>query len=155
MTFHPDELNPVTPRTVGAAQAELGRISDELRPDLARALTAEVTEAEANADRMVNGLAATHHDEVQANRTEWLEDLCGIRDDFAALEHDIRHGRINAAEARKRWEDLHREHGNFRASVVAETERRTALVTEMEDDPVAYADGIYERMPNLSPKFSF
>lgn len=157
MTINPDDLNRTVTRTVATAQAELERIADagELRPDVLKALREQVKSAADVSAQMVTDLASTHHDEVMANRGEWLQDVCGIRDDFATLEADIRAGNVSGAEARKRWNSLHNEHGGYRASVLAETERRAALVAEMEDDPVAYADGIYERMPNLTPKFSF
>lgn len=137
MTFHADNLIPVSARTVRSAEAELDRMEDrgELRPDVLRAMRAEVKGAAAVSTQMVDELAASHHDEVQGARAGWLSDLCGIRDDFATLEADIRAGRVTAADARKRWNDLHKEHGSYRTRVIAEAERRAALVAEMEEDP--------------------
>lgn len=155
MTFSADSLNPTSARTVGDAQSELDAISDELRPDIARALQAEVDRAKANATQFVDGLAEVHHLELSAMREECLQNVCAVRDDFAALEADIRTGKVTASEARTRWSQLHHQAGSFRAGVLADAESRTALVTEMEDDPVAYADGVFRRMPNLTPKFSF
>lgn len=140
-------------RTIADAQDTFDALAG-LSPADQKAFKAEldtaVREARAVAGRMAQGRV----DDVAAVRDDALAELCAARDDFQALKRDADLGRVSARDyesrlrviqARQRRADRH----------LADVTDAIALVEAIEEDPVAYAEGLYAKFPSIRPDFSF
>lgn len=125
-----------------------------LSPAQQRAAEAEISAAENEARDLAGRMSQSRVDDVAAMRDEALADLCGARDDFAALARDAELGRVSARDyasklhtiqARQRRAERHLD----------DVTGAVDLVNAIDADPLAYAEGIYAKFPSIRPNFSF
>jgi hypothetical protein len=130
--------------TIGQAEAAIAGmpgLSDQQRRDF----TAEVEQAKAEASAAGLAEAARIAFGVAERRDGLLMDLCKARDDLAAAKASG--DRKAMANARTRHQALTAE--------VEEIERLTERCEEIEADPAAYGEAIFNKYPGTRPNFTF
>lgn len=117
-------------------------------------MEAELKAAQAKALGVASETATRKVAELTAQRQQVLEDVCGVRDELAALAAEGKAGRLSGKEYREALAKL-----NERQRSLQRHEQQIAKAVEsvaaIEDDPEGYADSLYERFPNMQPDFSF
>jgi len=139
------------PRTLTEAKATLDTaegLSDEQRRSFQHEIAAAETQLVETATSMVSERVAA----VATWREEALADMCGIRDDLAALVKEAATG-PRAADYAQRLNALQAELRGAQRRI-AEVEQTLTFVEAVEADPVAYGDSLLQKFPLIRPDFS-
>jgi hypothetical protein len=127
------------------------RLEEEVVPRASDYVTnqfrAQLTEAEQQARAVAGEEITRAEQEVAGVRDAALHELADVRDEYEQLASQGSAGRIQAAEYSKRLRDLRRrqqlaERGLEQAEAVVQR------AETIEEDPVAYYDGLSQRFPD-------
>ncbi len=142
-------------RTIRQARQRLEDLADSLNPMSFKRLNDELKAAEAEATRAAHGHAAKKTDSLMRQRNDVLRRLCETRDAFNGLAATGKAGRISGKDYAARYAALKAEERRLQG-VVTDVTSGLAAVTQIEEDPVAYADAnFYDRYPSTRPDFTF
>jgi hypothetical protein len=142
------------PTRMNIAQAqqyvEMTPMSDQRRAEADRQIAAAVQQATAVAQITVDELVA----EWQEDFAPLSADLCRVRDDYAALIKAGELGQVTAREFNQRMNAIRRDHRGY-ARAVDSLREAVEKASVIEDDPVAYAEHIFNVTPMVRPTFTF
>lgn len=142
-------------RTVRDAERWLQEMAPTLNPEHYRQLSVEVETAKARAGEFAAGIVEDRIAlDVEPVRRELEQELCQIRDDYAQLKKEGTRGLLTAKEYQARSNELEVRQ-RAAARQVDRVEKAAEAVSRIEEDPVAYADEVATRTPNLMSDFSF
>lgn len=143
-------------RTVREAERWLQEQAPRLNPEHYRQLSVEVEDAKARAETFAAGLIEDRIAlDVEPVRQELERELCQIRDDYAQLKKEGARGLLTAKEYQDRWQGLEVRQ-RAAARQVDRVEKAAEAISQIEEDPVGYADEVATRtMPTLMSDFSF
>lgn len=141
-------------RTVAQAESWLDDVGAVL-PAAARAeAQREIDQAKAAAANFASGVAGDRAADIDAYREVVLKELCEVRDAYAQLAKDGQAGKLTGAEYLQRLNELQGREISC-SGPVSEVAEVAAFVSEIEEDPLAYADTYASRNPANQFDFSF
>lgn len=139
------------PRTLREARARCAQFVFQSDRDAGLAqVEAETAKARQTALRRAEELRASGH---SAGSTAF-ERANEITTEAKAIRADLSAGRISTADARRRLDQLASGLRLSRATA-AVFEHDVAAADQIEADPVAYTESLYERYPTTRPTFTF
>lgn len=138
--------------TIAQAEAHLADLplSDNQR----RAAEAQINEAKSKAEEMATQAADGYLDTAQKQWEPISTDLCAARDGYAELVKEARLGRLTAREFNDRLNTLRQSH-RAAAAAVEDFATTAERVEQIESDPIAFGEHIFNSTPAIRPTFDF
>lgn len=142
---------PLTMTITQAQQyVEMTAMSDHRRAEADSQIGAAIGTATQLAQATVEEVVA----EWQQDFAPLSADLCSVRDDYAKLIKAGELGQITASEFNQQMNAIRRTHRGY-ARAVDSCAESVIKVTAIEDDPIAYAEHIFNVTPMVRPTFTF
>ncbi len=138
-------------RTIAEVKAWLDSDSGLSEGDR-RHIREELDQAKAALTKFAGDVATDHANDVDERREDVLVELCDVRDAFAQLVKDGRSGKLTAAEFTERLNQLEGRQASA-ANAVRICSETAASVTAIEEDPLAYANGV--ATGNVAARYNF
>jgi len=113
-----------------------------------------VDAAKTEATRFATAVAGDLASTVDVAREDTLMDLCEVRDALAALKKEGESGRLTARDYAAKLSEL-RSRQRTAENTISRLAVSADSVAAIEEDPVAYADRVYDSTPLLKPEFTF
>ena len=137
-------------RTIAEARAHLDgmTLSPAQRREHERFLAKHVNRAVAK----IHMTQMASYTDLDAEVTQVKESLSAVEDELYGLEKDSRSRDVSAVDYRKRFSDLQeRRERLMRRAMSLQTQ--TDKLVQVDEDPEAHLDSMYERYPTIKPDF--
>ncbi|MEY2450870.1 MAG: hypothetical protein QOD92_444 [Acidimicrobiaceae bacterium] len=141
-------------RTIASARSELDAMLEAgLTDHYATHFRREIDEAENKARSMAASVVNSTHEDIQVSGSTAFDELKSIEDEAKEFAEAVRCGAAEG-DARTQLDSLLHRHARARGRR-EEFERSVERIAEIEADPLAYGDSIFERFPEARHEFSF